>query len=233
MADARSFDLDQAAAAMLQELLRRTHLSAPDALATAVAEEARAIGARDVVMYVVDYEQKTLVPVPAPDASGRGPLNVHGTIAGRTFISTSMVDVEIPEGRRLWLPLMDGTERLGVMEMTFGGTASGVSIETMAVAERYAHAVAMLVVTKSAYSDHFTSLRRRQPMTMASELLWELVPPLVFATDDLVVAGLMEPAYDMGGDALDYALNEGVLHVAVLDAMGHGLPAAGMAARSE
>ena len=39
------------------------------------------------------------------------------------------------------------------------------------------------------------------------------------------VAGLLEPAYEVGGDCFDYALNGDVmLDVAVFDAMGHGLP---------
>ena len=67
-------------------------------------------------------------------------------------------------------------------------------------------------------------------MTVASELLWELVPPLVLAADDFVLAALLEPCYDMGGDAFDYALNDGVLHLAVFDGMGHGLAAAGVTA---
>ena len=66
--------------------------------------------------------------------------------------------------------------------------------------------------------------------TIASELLWQLAPPLVFATERLVLAGMLEPCYDNGGDALDYAVNDGVLHVGVFDAMGHGLAAAGVAA---
>src|SRR6188472_3880874 len=66
-------------------------------------------------------------------------------------------------------------------------------------------------------------------MTLASELIWELVPPRVLASEDLVLAKLLEPCYDIGGDAFDYALNDGVLHLAVFDAMAHGLPAAGMA----
>jgi serine phosphatase RsbU (regulator of sigma subunit) len=41
---------------------------------------------------------------------------------------------------------------------------------------------------------------------------------------------MLEPCYDNGGDALDYAVNGGILHVAVFDAMGHGLAAAGVAA---
>ena len=67
-------------------------------------------------------------------------------------------------------------------------------------------------------------------MTVASQLLWSLAPPLVTGTDDVVLAGMLEPCCDMGGDALDNALNGDVLHLAVFDAMGHGLAAAGVAA---
>jgi serine phosphatase RsbU (regulator of sigma subunit) len=130
----------------------------------------------------------------------------------------------------VWLPLMDGTERIGVMDMTFPEATEALPESELAWCERYAHLVAMLMVSKSAFSDFFEVLRRRRRATVASELVRDLVPPLVFATDDLVIAGLLEPAYDNGGDALDFALNHGVLHFAVFDAMGHGLPAAGVAA---
>jgi serine phosphatase RsbU (regulator of sigma subunit) len=36
---------------------------------------------------------------------------------------------------------------------------------------------------------------------------------------------MLEPAYEVGGDAMDYAVNEDVAHLAVFDAMGHGLQA--------
>ena len=67
-------------------------------------------------------------------------------------------------------------------------------------------------------------------MTIASELLWQLAPPLVFATDAPGGRGHVGARYDNGGDALDYAINDGILHLGVFDAMGHGLAAAGVAA---
>jgi hypothetical protein len=222
-------ELDERVGAMFVEVLRRTHLSAPEELACILAEEARRIGVGSLVIYLIDYEQRTLVPVPAPDARGSAPLAVEGTVAGRAFASTRMLDIEAApaEGRRLWVPLLDGTERIGVLRVTVEGS-SRVSEALMAVCERYAHFIALLVVSKSAYTDYFESLRRRSAMTLASELIWELVPPLVLASEDFVLSALLEPCYDVGGDAFDYALDEGVLHVAVFDAMGHGLPAAGM-----
>ena len=66
----------------------------------------------------------------------------------------------------------------------------------------------MLIVTKKALRRRLRGVRRRRPMSLASELAVGLAPPLVFATDDVVLAGMLEPAYDNGGDALDYAINE-------------------------
>jgi Stage II sporulation protein E (SpoIIE) len=221
---------DTAVSAMLTELLGRTHLSAPSDVAAVVADPVRRIGAQDVVLYLIDYEQRTLVPRPGSQRGDLLPLSVAGTIAGRAFSTTSILrsSSEDGSGQRLWLPLLDGTERLGVMSMSF--KEASVSERTVMACERYAHLIAMLIVTKSAYGDAFEVTRRRRPMTIASELLWQLAPPLVFATDRLVVAGMLEPCYDNGGDALDYAVNDGVLNLGVFDAMGHGLAAAGVAA---
>jgi hypothetical protein len=226
----RSGPSDTAVSAMLTELLRRTHLCAPSDLAAVVADPVRRIGARDVVLYLIDYEQRTLVPLRGSHPEDLAPLSVTGTIAGRAFSTTSILRSSSEErsGQRLWLPLLDGTDRLGVMSVSFEEAA--VSERTVIACERYAHLTAILIVSKSAYGDLLQVTRRRRPMTIASELLWQLTPPLVFATDRLVVAGMLEPCYDNGGDALDYAVNDAVLHVGVFDAMGHGLAAAGVAA---
>lgn len=45
-------------------------------------------------------------------------------------------------------------------------------------------------------------------------------------TPQVALAGILEPAYDVAGDSFDYAINDNMLHLAVIDAMGHGLNAA-------
>jgi hypothetical protein len=215
----------------LEELLRRTHLSTPSDLGDVVTGQAEAsMGARDVALYVIDYDQEILVPMPRHDGSAPAPLSVAGTVAGRAFSSTSIIATagERAGERRMWLPLLDGTERLGVIGLSFA--EQDVTERMVEACERYAHAVAMLIVAKSSYGDAFEVARRRRPMTIASELVWGLAPPLVFATDGLSIGALLEPCYDNGGDALDYAVNGRVLHVGIFDAMGHGLAAAGVAA---
>jgi len=223
--------LDDAIRELLEELLRRTHLSAPSDVAAVVIDQAvKSLGAHDAALYLIDYDQEALVPMPAESGAALQPLSVAGTVAGRAFSATSIISTpgEGQAERRLWLPLLDGTVRLGVLALSF---PEGMASERLTEAcERYAHLVALLVTAKGAYGDAFEMARRRRPMTIASELAWGLAPPLVFATDDLSLGALLEPCYDNGGDALDYAVNDRVLHVGIFDAMGHGLPAAGVAA---
>jgi serine phosphatase RsbU (regulator of sigma subunit) len=211
-------------------LLRRTHLSAPGDLAAVVADQARSVGAEDVVLYLIDYEAGTLVPLASPDAVGAEPQSVAGTVAGRAYASTTVLTTAADrgDGQRLWLPLLDGTERLGTIAMSF--FSMEVDRRLVEACERYAHLVAMLLVSKGAYSDVFEVARRRRPATIATELARALAPPLVFATEGVILAGLLEPAYDNGGDAFDYAVNDDVLHMGIFDAMGHGLAAVGVAA---
>ena len=56
-----------------------------------------------------------------------------------------------------------------------------------------------------------------------------MLPPLTFTNDRVAVAGTLEPAYEIAGDAFDYAVNGDVAHVAILDALAHELEASRMA----
>jgi serine phosphatase RsbU (regulator of sigma subunit) len=62
-------------------------------------------------------------------------------------------------------------------------------------------------------------------MALPAEMQHDLLPPLTFGTDRLVISGLLAPAYEVGGDAFDYALNGNIAHLALFDAVGHGLQA--------
>jgi hypothetical protein len=134
---------DAAVTDMFNDLLRRTHLGGPSEMPAVIAESARGIGARDVALYLIDYEQRLLVPVTGPHDEDGAPLSVAGTVAGRAFSTTSILRSSLAQarGQRLWLPLLDGTERLGVIGMSFEGGA--VSGSTVLVCERYAHLAAI------------------------------------------------------------------------------------------
>jgi serine phosphatase RsbU (regulator of sigma subunit) len=60
---------------------------------------------------------------------------------------------------------------------------------------------------------------------LAAEIAWTLLPPLTFGTDRLVISCVLAPAYSVGGDSFDYAVDGDRARFALFDAMGHGLNA--------
>jgi serine phosphatase RsbU (regulator of sigma subunit) len=231
--------------AVLGELMRRARDAGPGQLASLVADAAAAIGLADAVIYLADYGQTRLMPVPYAGMPARLPLGVDGTLAGRAYRTGSPLTAEGTDQarRRLWLPLCEGHERLGVLEATVpaagatdGGTAGGTAGETAgetaggtaggtAGTALFADVVAMLVATQWRYGDVFELVRRVRPMRLPAEIQWRLLPPTTVRAAGVSLSGLLEPWDEVGGDAFDYALNDGRLHVALLDAMGHGLGA--------
>lgn len=224
---------DHAAAVPLFEaFLGRMHLSRPGEVADIVAEvAASALGASDTVLLLANYEQTALVPVPSRLlAAGVTEQPIEGTVPGRCFIASAILTTPAQGGRvRVWAPLLNGTDRLGVLGCTVDAASDGgLSDDLMLVLERYGHVVAQGVLSKRMYGDVFHLVQRSEPMTVGAELLWSVLPPMTYATDGLVVSAMLEPAYSNGGDAFDYAVNGDCVNLAVLDGMGHGLAAAGV-----
>jgi serine phosphatase RsbU (regulator of sigma subunit) len=56
-------------------------------------------------------------------------------------------------------------------------------------------------------------------------MVWAFMGPITFATPRFVISASLEPAYDVGGDAFDYALLDDHVHVSLVDATGHDLAA--------
>ena len=81
-------------------------------------------------------------------------------------------------------------------------------------------------MTKTLYGDSIVRARRTSPMTLAAEIQWSLLPPLTFVNHTVTVAGALEPAYEVAGDSLDYAVDAGVARFAIFDGMGHGIVSA-------
>ena len=207
----------------LRALLRNVHLLAPDRLSAVVAAHGRGLGARETVVYLVDYEQLLLQPLRGEGVPPRQELSVDGSLAGQAFRQVELVRSPAhSRTQRLWVPLLDGVERLGVVELVLDGITPAVEDEMRA----FVAFIAELVVVTNHYTDIFAQLRRRRTMSLAAEMQWNLLPPLTFASNRVVICGALEPAYDIGGDTFDYAVNGPIVDLMVLDAVGHGLPAA-------
>lgn len=208
----------------LRSLLRASHQLPADRLGTSVVEHAALLGARSAVVYLADYEQHHLVPLPGDGVPDRAPQPVDASAAGLAFRSVEVVRSPLHDGTAtLWLPLLDGAERAGVLELGYPEEPSSADEEN---ARSLASLVAELTVTRDSYSDVYARLRRSRPMTLAAEIQWDLLPPLTFGSERIVVSGALEPSYEIGGDTFDYAVNGTTAELLVLDAVGHGLPAA-------
>lgn len=120
---------------------------------------------------------------------------------------------------RLWSVVVDGAARLGVFSVVF----SEIDDERRSLANSLAGVIAALLVTRGQCTDAYTTLRRSQKLTLAAEMQWDLLPPLSLDSGRISVAGLIQPAYEVGGDSFDYALNGDTLEFGVFDAMGHGI----------
>jgi Stage II sporulation protein E (SpoIIE) len=208
---------------IIGDLLRRASLTPPDLLAADIAAALQDVGGNHLVLYVVDYEQLTLQPVGiATDLLDEEPkgLNVEGTLAGRAFQLQELVTSQNEEGWRVWAPVRERAERIGVLEFGF----PEVDDDLLALCDDLGLLAGHLVHTAGRYTDLIELRRRRRPMNLAAEMQWDmLMPPLAFSSPEVAIAGILEPAYFVAGDAFDYSLNGEMLGFAILDAMGHGV----------
>src|SRR4051794_38140571 len=226
--------------AALRVLLRSSHLAGPDDLPALVSAAGGQLGAARTVLYLADYDQLLLVPLAAAGSAAAGegttaepdlglePIAVDGTLAGRAYSDLAQQASPAGSGRTIWTPVLNGTERVGVLRLDFAADVP-VEDELPAACRDVAALLAELVMTRSQYGDAVERARRRVPMTLPAELAWQLLPPLTFVSPAVAVAGVLAPSEQVAGDSFDYALNGTTLSVAIFDAMGHGLEAATLA----
>ena len=209
----------------VRRLLDLKHRGRPEDLPPALAEVAPLLGALSIAVLLIDYEQITLWPLKGSDPATVEALTVDGSLAGNAFSRAQLVHRENDEGIQLWLPLLHGAERLGVIEVRAKRELDGAQRRDLQV---IAALCAELIASRQFYGDAVEHTRRRMPMQLAAEIIWNQLPPLTFATNDTVVTAVLEPCYDVGGDAFDYAANGDILHIALFDTVGHGISASAL-----
>src|SRR5688500_20145354 len=99
----------------LGELIDRSHLMDPSRFTDEVNAAAAHLGASELEIFLTDYEQRMLMPLRV--TAGGEPLTIETTLAGRAFMSGESQFSEQGGGFRLWVPLLDGSDRLGVVRL--------------------------------------------------------------------------------------------------------------------
>lgn len=199
--------------------------ASPSELLTLIRTAAEPLGPSEVVLYLVDFERVALQPVLLSPGFADPILpdeDVAGSAAGRAFRTGEPVITEAVNGQhRVWVPLVERADRTGVLGLTLA------QIDDAMVAECVSLGLfaGLLVRSFARITDLVHLQRRRRTMTLAAGMQWDLLPPLMMRGRSALACGLLEPAYEIAGDAFDYAINDHCLDAALFDGMGHGVHA--------
>ncbi|MFF0558982.1 PP2C family protein-serine/threonine phosphatase [Streptomyces sp. NPDC004266] len=209
---------------VLADLIADSRLVTGRDLAGLVSRSGRLMGLDGTCMYVTDLQQTSLVALPQPATAETQTLDIDGSLAGLAYRTERIQRSR--DGGTVWVPMIDGIERLGVLK----ATAPDLDESLIGWCEALASVAALLLVSKSSHNDLLTEMERRRRMTVQGELVWAFLPPRTIGTARVTSSAVLEPAYDIGGDAFDHSLTEDALHLTLLDSMGHDLASGGASA---
>lgn len=184
----------------------------------------RLLGAREARFSVADYSLRRLQQIDANGPVG-SPVTIAGSLIGRVFTSGE-VQVVGTDPTVVVVPLVEGSSPIGVLELDFD-VWDGVM---PALLDPIAAIFVMTWIVKGRYTDMAARARRSEPLSAAAEVQWDLLPPLACSTDLVAVSGILEPAYEIGGDSFDYAFDAARVDFTIVDAIGHGMSAVLMSA---
>ncbi|PKW12196.1 Stage II sporulation protein E (SpoIIE) [Streptomyces sp. 1222.5] len=207
---------------MLADLLRASHCMPAEMLPAKASECARAAGFHQVVIYVADLQRNSLRLLAGDEATGgqhEAELHVEGTVPGRAYQYSDVLPAASAGGDvfEWWVPLLDGTERIGLIRVSAGRNDAATRTDMEALAAL----IALIIVSKRPTSDELAKRVRAQPMSLAAEMQWNLLPPRTYADARVAISASLEPAYKISGDVFEYAVDGPLVHLAIFDAMGH------------
>jgi hypothetical protein len=197
------------------EALRALRQDAGGDLHRLLAAACEPMPAWDPVVYLADFAHRVLFSL----AVGVAEEEVAGTMAGRAFTTGQPVTSARDGSTRVWVPVVEQTTRTGVLAISVPEASEAV----LAQAELLGVFAGLVAAAAVRVSDIPYIRRRGRVMSLPAVMQWDLLPPLSARTAGALIAGVLEPAYDIAGDAFDYAVNGGDLHFAILDGLGHGI----------
>jgi serine phosphatase RsbU (regulator of sigma subunit) len=176
----------------------------------------------DPVVYLADYSRQVLIPLTA----GIPAEAVDGTMAGRAFTTGEPMVSDAGGHARVWVPVLEQAARSGVLAVTLpDATPDSVSRDSVEQAGLLGVFAGLALAAMNRVTDSPRVRRHGRNLSLPASIQWDLLPPWSIRMPGAVIAGILEPAYDVAGDAYDYAASDGLLHFAVIDGMGHGIGA--------
>ncbi|MEU1916512.1 PP2C family protein-serine/threonine phosphatase [Streptomyces massasporeus] len=179
--------------------------------------------ADSVELFMADYGLTVLQPVSVLPHTLQ-PVSVHNSPAGRAF-GAQQPYVEDLSGDlvRAHLPVTVRGDRLGVLTVTLPGGEHVEDClgELAEIAEVLGHEV--FVAERD--TDLYLQARRRDRLTLAAEMQWQLLPGRSCARPEYELGAQLEPAYAIFGDNFDWSASADRLSLYVTNGMGEGIEA--------
>ncbi|WP_153182883.1 PP2C family protein-serine/threonine phosphatase, partial [Streptomyces sp. E5N298] len=191
-----------------------------DAIRAVLADQ---YGVEDVELFMADYGLTVLQPVSVLPHTME-PVSVHNSPAGRAFGSQEPYREDGRDGRaRLHLPVSVRGDRLGVLSVTLPGVdaAREWESELAEIASVLGHEV--MVAERD--TDLYLQARRRDRLTLAAEMQWQLLPGRSCSRPEYELGAQLEPAYAIYGDNFDWSATADHLMLYVTNGMGEGIEA--------
>ncbi|MCQ4041085.1 PP2C family protein-serine/threonine phosphatase [Streptantibioticus rubrisoli] len=194
----------------------------PDAVSAVLTDR---YAAKSVDFLLVDYGLTVLQPVTALPHSAE-PVPVHNSPAGRAF-GTQRAVVEEVDGEgvvTVHCPVTVRGDRLGVLSVAL--PADTCTPDRLAELADVAQVLGHEVIVAERDTDLYLRARRRDRLTLAAEMQWQLLPGRSYARPEYELGAHLEPAYAIFGDNFDWSATEDRLMLYVTNGMGEGIEAA-------
>lgn len=193
-------------------LVEALAMSHPARLSQTVTNALATEGKLEAVIWVSDVGGTRLTDLAGSEES----QGVDGTLAGRAYHDLEII---VSEGR-LFAPLESLGRVMGVLEVRGSGLGER-QLEMMTAARVITD---RLIGTKG-HSDVVERARGAGNLGLAATIQYDMMPIPSYIGDQVEIGGWIEPAYDIAGDAWDYAINEHEVDFGIFDSVGHGLRA--------
>ncbi|MFG3146792.1 PP2C family protein-serine/threonine phosphatase [Streptomyces sp. NPDC048243] len=179
--------------------------------------------AEAVELFMADYGLTVLQPVSVLPHTLE-PIPVHSSPEGRAFGAQEPF-VEERTGRRVraHLPVTVRGDRLGVLSVTLPSEACDE--ETLAELSEVAEVLAHEVLVAERDTDLYLQARRKDRLTLAAEMQWQLLPGRSCARPEYELGAQLEPAYAIFGDNFDWSASADRLLLYITNGMGEGIEA--------
>jgi len=163
----------------------------------------------DARLFTIDHAFDRLVEVSATRGAASS-VPLAGSLRVAMLENRMYVDDDVR-----WIPISDRMQPVLVVRTS----------STASLPEESMQLLGPIVNGHQWRFEDLEQVRRRSSMSVAAEMQWASLPNRADLLGEFAIGSVLEPAYEVAGDAFDYAAADGAVWAYSLDGMGHGVAA--------